>query len=276
MTFPAGLEAQRISGKPLVIHVHSLEMDRTGGNGANPYVYEVEKKTMQKADRIITVSNWSKTNIVKHYGIPAGKINVAYNAIDAYKYSNSHHKMDINKHFKIVLFLGRITLQKGPDYFIYTAKRVLEKYKDAVFVLAGSGDMQTKLIEKAAQLGISDRVFFTGYLPDEEIDKLMKSASVLVMPSVSEPFGLVALEAMVNKIPLIISKQSGVIEVVNHCMKVDFWDVDEMANKIVALLEYDTLNDSIRENGYHDVEWMSWDAPARSCISVYENVLGGM
>jgi len=144
-----------------------------------------------------------------------------------------------------------------------------------MFVVAGSGDMIFSLMEKAAQLGISDKVFFTGYISDQEIERLMKSSNVLVMPSVAEPFGIVALEAMMNKVPLIVSKQSGVIEVVNHCLKVDFWDVNEMANKILALLEYESLSSSISENGFQDVQAMNWDHPAKSCLSVYKNMLEG-
>lgn len=275
MTFKAGARAKEISGKPLVVHVHSTELDRTGGNGVNQGVYDIERHGMHMADRVITVSNMERRNIAKHYGVPHQKIHVVHNAINAYEYRNDVSNIDMNKHYKIVLFLGRVTLQKGPDYFLHAVKKVAEKNKDAMFVIAGSGDMASSLIEQAAYLGISDRVFFTGYISDREIEKLMKSASVVVMPSVSEPFGIVALEAMINKVPLIVSKQSGVIETVSHCMKVDFWDVDEMANKILAVLEYDTLANIISENGFLDVHQMSWDKPAGSCMHVYNTMLGG-
>ncbi len=273
MTFGAAMKTKELSGKPLVLHVHSTEIDRTGGNGVNQAVYDVERSSMHAADRIITVSKLEKNKIVEHYGIPSEKISVAHNSINAYEYRNIKHNIDMNKHYKIVLFLGRVTLQKGPDYFLYAAKKVAKHRKDVMFVVAGSGDMVYQLIEKAAHLGITDKVFFTGYLSDNDIEKLMKSADVLVMPSVAEPFGIVALEAMINKVPLIVSKQSGVIEVVNHCLKVDFWDTNEMANKILALLNYDSLSESISENGFLDVHQMNWDKPAMSCLDVYENML---
>ncbi len=273
MAFEAGIRAKQISGKPLVVQVHSTELDRTGGNGANQMVYDVERRGMHMADRVITVSKMEKERIKCHYGVPEEKINVVYNAINPYEHINLSRGLNMKNH-KMVLFLGRVTIQKGPDYFIDAAKMVLDKNPDAIFVVAGSGDMTSRLIEQASHLGISDRVFFTGYISDEEIQKLMKSASVLVMPSISEPFGIVALEAMLNRVPLIVSKQSGVVEVVNNCMKVDFWDVQEMANKILATLEYDPLYDSLSENGYMDVYNMSWDYPAESCKGIYQTMLG--
>ncbi|MCX6815887.1 MAG: glycosyltransferase family 4 protein [Candidatus Aenigmarchaeota archaeon] len=276
MTFIAGVNAKNLTGKPLVVHVHSTEFDRTGGNSVNQYVYDIEKHGMHMADRVITVSNMEKKKIMKHYGVSAEKIHVVHNAINAFEYNNANTIINMNKHHKIILFLGRVTLQKGPDYFLRAAKKVAEKDRDVVFVVAGSGDMTTRMIEEAAWLGISDRIFFTGYISDKEIEKLMKSASVLVMPSVSEPFGIVALEAMINKVPLIVSKQSGVIETVNHCMKVDFWDVDEMANKMLALLEYEPLSSIISENGYMDVQDMSWDKPAKLCMGIYQSMVGSV
>jgi len=275
MTFGAAMKTKEASGKPLVLHVHSTEIDRTGGNGVNQHIYDIERSSMHGADKIITVSRFEKSKLIEHYGLPADKISVAHNAINAFEYSNLKHAIDMNRHYKVVLFLGRVTLQKGPDYFLYAAKKVAKHRKDVIFVVAGSGDMVYSMMERAAQLGIQDKVFFTGYISDQEIEKLMKSSNVLVMPSVAEPFGIVALEALINKVPLIVSKQSGVIEVVNHCLKVDFWDVNEMANKIVALLEYESLSSSIRENGFCDVQGMNWDFPARSCMSVYNNMLRG-
>ncbi len=274
MAFEAGIKAKEISGKPLIVQVHSTEIDRTGANGVNQRVYDTERRGIHMADRVITVSEMEKDRIVHHYGAPKEKIDVVYNAINAEEHKNFSRGLHIDKHKKIVLFLGRVTIQKGPDYFIDAAKKVLDYNKDTVFVVAGSGDMTSRLIEQASHLGISDRVFFTGYISDEEIQKLMKSASVLVMPSISEPFGIVALEAMLNRVPLIVSKQSGVVEVINHCMKVDFWDVDEMANKILATLHYDPLGDSLSENGYMDVYNMNWDYPAESCKGIYETMLG--
>jgi glycosyltransferase involved in cell wall biosynthesis len=255
--------------------VHATEFDRTGGNGVNQVVYNLERQGMHLADSIIAVSNFTKNKIVEHYGINPDKVQVVYNAIEFNGNHFSHEHFGIKKGNKVVLFMGRITLQKGPDYFLYAAKRVLEVDPNVRFIIAGSGDMATRMIEKAAELGIADKVLFAGFLRGPDIDKAYQMADLFVMPSVSEPFGLTPLEAMRNKTPVLISKQSGVSEVINNCLKVDFWDIDKMANQIIGTLKYQEAHDSLRENGFCEVQKFNWDEPARKCIDIYRKVLGG-
>jgi len=272
MTYGAGIKAKQLTNKPLVVHVHATEFDRTGGLSVNQYVYELEKKGMESADSIIAVSNYTKNKIIEQYGINPDKITVVHNSID---YTDPEKEyFEVKKHNKVVLFLGRITLQKGPDYFLYAARKVLNYDKNVLFIIAGSGDMERFIIEKAAELGISNKVLFSGFLRGDELEKAYKMADLYIMPSVSEPFGLTALEAMKNNTPVIISKQSGVSEVVKHCLKVDFWDIDEMANKILGALRYKVLHDSLKENALSEIRKFSWDEPAQKCINVYNKVTG--
>ncbi|MBI3027814.1 glycosyltransferase family 4 protein [Candidatus Woesearchaeota archaeon] len=272
MTFGAGIAAKKKKNKPLILHVHATEHDRTGGNSVNQYVYDMERYGMHHADAIIAVSNFTKNKIVAHYGVNPEKVNVVHNAVDLSQH-DFRENFEIKKNDRIVLFLGRVTLQKGPDYFVYAAKKVLEHEKNVKFIIAGSGDMEPFVIEKAAELGIADKVLFAGFLNQHDVERAYKIADVYVMPSVSEPFGITALEAMKNKAPAIISKQSGVSEVVSHCLKVDFWDIDEISNKIVALLRYRQLHDALRENAYFEVKKFNWSIPAEKCIQVYNHVL---
>ena len=272
MTFGAGIRAKKKKNKPLVLHVHATEHDRTGGHQVNQHVYDLERHGMHKADKVIAVSNFTKTKIMDHYGLPSEKIRVVHNAVDF-----SQHYYDeefgIKKTDRIVLFLGRITLQKGPDYFVQAAKKVLGHEKNVKFVIAGSGDMEPFIIEKAAELGIADKVLFAGFLNNDDVERAYKMADIYVMPSVSEPFGITALEAMKYKTPSIVSKQSGVSEVIRHCLKVDFWDVDEMSSKIIALLRYKPLHETLKEDGYFEVKRFSWDTPAEKCIQVYNELI---
>lgn len=273
LTFKAGIVAKRVSGKPLVVHVHATEFDRSGGHSVNQFVYDIEREGMHLADKVIAVSNFTKEKIVHHYGIPPSKVEVVHNAVDFTDRQFSKSEFKIKETDKVVLFLGRITLQKGPDYFIEAAKKVLEFEPNVKFIVAGSGDMEHKMIEKAIELGIIDKVLFAGFLRGEDIDKAYQMADVYVMPSVSEPFGITALESMMNKTPIIISKQSGVSEVVKHCLKVDFWDINQLVNKIVAVLKYKDLKSTLAEHGSEEVSKFSWDIPARKCIDIYNKVL---
>jgi glycosyltransferase involved in cell wall biosynthesis len=272
MTYEAGMEAKKHSGKPLVVHVHATEFDRTGGHNVNEYVYGIEKKGMETADRIVTVSNYTKQMVVSKYGIDPGKIEVVHNAVEFtdYKGGNTIENSD-----KIVLFLGRITIQKGPDWFLYAARKVLDKNPDVKFIFAGEGDMEAMIINKAAELGMADKVLFSGFLKGTDIDKAYQMADLYVMPSVSEPFGITPLEAMQNGTPVLMSKQSGVSEVVQHCLKCDFWDVDEMANMMASVLQYSALQEQLSENGGQEVMKFSWDEPAAQCLQVYDQICGG-
>ncbi len=272
MTFGAGIKAKGKKNKPLVLHVHATEHDRTGGHQVNQYVYDLERNGMHNADRIIAVSNFTKNKIVSHYDIPPEKIKVVHNAVDFSQHYYDEN-FEIKKTDRVVLFLGRITLQKGPDYFIYAAKKVLEHEKNVKFIIAGSGDMEPFIIEKAAELGIADKVLFAGFLNQEDVERAYKMADIYVMPSVSEPFGITTLEAMKNKTPAIVSRQSGVAEVIRHCLKVDFWDVDEISSKIIALLRYKPLHEALKENGYFEVKKFNWDSPAQKCIEVYNELI---
>ena len=272
MTFKAGIAAKKLSGKPLIVHVHSTEFDRSGDD-VNQAVYDIEREGMHSADSIIAVSNYTKNKIIKHYGISEKRIHVVYNGIESV-YNSLIDK--INKNDKIVLFFGRITFQKGPDYFLAVAKKLLAHNQNIKFVIAGSGDMEHYLIEKAAEMGISDRVIFTGFLQEEDVNRIYQYADVYILPSVSEPFGITALEAMNNGVPVVISKNSGVTEVVKHCLKVDFWDIDEICNKTLALLNHDALHTCIREEGFQEVSRITWEESTNKCIDVYKNSLGGL
>jgi len=277
LCYPAGLAANEVSGKPLVVHIHATEFDRSGGININSYVYAIEKQGFEAAEKIIAVSNFTKQKVVKHYGIEPEKIRVVHNALDLRRASDEFSNLldfgRLKEKFKLVLFLGRLTLQKGPDYFLQAAKRVLEKRQDVYFIIAGSGDMEAQLINQAIDLSIAERVIFTGFLRDQNLVKIYQMADLFVMPSVSEPFGLTALEALSQGTPAIISKQSGVSEVIKNCLQVDFWDINQMASKILAVLNYPVLKDVLRENAVGEVEKITWDNSAVACLSVYNEVL---
>jgi glycosyltransferase involved in cell wall biosynthesis len=272
MTYQAGIEAKKISKKPFVIHVHATEYDRTAGH-PNPHIFEIEKLGMEKADHIMAVSQFTKNKIIKKYNIPENKITVVHNAVEFNdnKFEKKEEKINDGDH--IVLFLGRITIQKGPDYFLKAAKKVLEYKPDTKFVVAGSGDMEGYMIEQAAKMGIADKVLFTGFLKGKDIDKAYAMADLYVMPSISEPFGITPLEAMRNNTPVLISKQSGVSEVLNHALKVDFWDIDAMANKIIGILNYNEAHKCLQECGSREVMKFNWNEPAKKCVSVYHNTI---
>jgi len=270
MTFPAGMMAKHVTGKPLVVHVHATEFDRTGGNSIHQHVYDIERAGMHAADRIIAVSNFTKAKIVNHYGVHPDKVTVVHNAIDIPE--NYGEPFKLGKKDKVVLFLGRITLQKGPDYFIYAAKKCLEFDPNLRFILAGTGDMEGRMIEKAAEMGIGDKVLFAGFISDERLDEMYRLADVYVMPSVSEPFGITPLEAIKNGTPAIISRQSGVSEILTHCLKVDFWDINQLVDRILAVLKYEELHHTLKHHGSMEIRRFNWNEPAKKCIEVYNAV----
>jgi len=269
MTYEAGINARKASGKPLVVHLHATEFDRSGGN-PNPEVSHIEWLGLSQADKVITNSNFSKQNIIRHYNIDPNKIDVVHWGIGDQKIPASEKNPAQDK---TVLFLGRITLQKGPDYFIEVAKKVLEHEPHTRFVIAGDGDMLPRILNRAAELEITDKVIFTGALTHKDAYRAFQTADLYVMPSVSEPFGLVALESLKNGTPIIISKQSGVSEVINHALKVDFWDIDEMTNKIVSVLRHEALLEDLKDNGTQEVQKFNIYEPAEKVIKVYHEVL---
>jgi len=271
LTFGAGIEAKKATGKPLIVHIHATEFDRTGGN-PNPYIYNLEKEGFMHADRICAVSNFTRDRVINNYGIDPSKVEVVHNAVEHRDVSHiKPHK--ISNEDKIVLFLGRITIQKGPDWFLKTAKLVLDHNPNITFVVAGSGDMEKNMIEQSAELGISDKVLFTGFLKGDDIDRAYKMANLYVMPSISEPFGITPLESMRNGTPVLMSKQSGVSEVVNHCLKADFWDTHQMANQILSVMEHSELHEEMKENGIREVNTFHWNESAQKCVNIYKNVL---
>lgn len=271
LTYPAGIALAKATGRPLVVHVHSTEFDRSGEH-IHQQLYDIERRGMHAADRVIAVSGYTRAICVSRYGVPAGKVEVVYNGIDRDN-DAPPASPDLEAQDKIVLFLGRITMQKGPEYFIAAAQRVLEKVQNVKFVVAGSGDMTTRMIELAARMGIGHRVLFTGFLRGRDVERVFKMADCFVMPSVSEPFGIAALEAVHHDVPVILSKQSGVSEVLTHVLKVDFWDVDEMANKIVAVLRHPPLSQTLRHHGPVELRWLTWDGAAERCVQTYARAI---
>jgi glycosyltransferase involved in cell wall biosynthesis len=275
MTFPAGLAVAGLKGVPLVVHVHSTEFDRSGLH-VDQRIYDIERRGMHGAMRVIAVSYLTKNLITHHYGVDPAKVEVVYNAIESNGNGLDIEKYNIHKDEKIVLFLGRITMQKGPEYFLAAAKKVIEVMDNVKFVMAGSGDMIRRTIEMAAGMGIGHKVLFTGFLRGNDVEKVFKMADLYVMPSVSEPFGIAPLEAMSHDVPVIISKQSGVSEVLTHALKVDFWDINEMANKIIAVLRHPPLATTLREHGSFEVRRLNWTDAARACVTVYEEAQHAM
>jgi glycogen(starch) synthase len=270
MTFPAGIAVAQMTHKPLVVHIHSTEKDRSGQN-VNDRIYKIEREGMHCADRVITVSRFTRRICVDDYAVDPRKIHVVYNAIQPL---SIHHWSREENGSRMVLFLGRITMQKGPEYFLYAAKRTLEFVEDVKFIMAGNGDMFHRMVNLAAELGIGHKVHFTGFLQGDDVSKMYRMADLYVMPSVSEPFGIAPLEAISNDVPVMISKQSGVSEVLGHVLKVDFWDIDEMANKMIAVLKYPALQKTLRQNGSAEVKKFNWTDSAKGCIDVYRTVMG--
>ena len=271
LTYPAGLAAKRISGKPLVVHVHATEFDRSGENVNQP-VYDIERQGMTEADLVITVSNLTRQIVIDRYGIPAEKVITVHNAVEPV----DRPELDgVTKHVKekVVTFLGRVTYQKGPDYFVEAANKVLKRDSNVRFVMAGSGDLLNKMIRRVAQLKISTKFHFTGFLAGPEVDTMFAMSDVYVMPSVSEPFGISPLEAMRSNVPVVISKQSGVAEVLQHALKVDFWDVDALADAIYGILHYDGLRKMFVRYGKTEVDNLIWENAAQNILEVYNKAV---
>ena len=271
LTFPAGIAAKLVSGKPLVIHVHATDFDRSGGS-VNPAVYEIEKKGMMLADKIIAVSNLTRNTVIEKYGISPDKVVTVYNAVEPIgEMEKLGLKRSIND--KIVTFLGRVTMQKGPEYFIEAAYKVLQKKQNVRFVMAGSGELFSRMLHRAAQLRIANKLHFTGFLKGDDVYRMFSISDVYVMPSISEPFGISPLEAMQSNVPVIISKQSGVSEVLNYAIKLNFWDVDAMADAIYGLLSYPALSDMFKRLGKEEVDNMKWENSAQRVFEVYRSVI---
>ncbi len=271
LAYPAGIAAKEASGKPLVIHVHATDFDRSGGN-VNPQVYEIEKRGMDVADKIITVSNLTRNIVIEKYGIDPAKVVTVYNAVEPL---SLEEKIRLKKGVddKIVTFLGRITMQKGPEYFVEAANLVLQKMNNVRFVMAGSGDMMNAMVRRAASLKIADRFHFTGFLKGDDVFDLFRMSDVFVMPSVSEPFGIVPLEAMQTNVPVIISRQSGVSEILKFAIKTDYWDTHAMADAIYGLLNYPALHEMFVKYGKEEVDNLRWKNSAKRVRDIYLEVL---
>ena len=271
LAYPAGIAAKNVSGKPLIIHVHSTEFDRSKGN-VNPTVYAIEREGMENATKIIAVSKLTMNTIIEKYHISPKKVVTVYNAVEPL----TPIKKTINKKGiteKVVTFLGRITTQKGPEYFIEAANLVLKKMNDVRFVMAGSGDLMDAMIARAAELKITDKFHFTGFLQGDDVPRMFEMTDVFIMPSISEPFGIVPLEAMQSGVPVIISNQSGVAEIVDNAMKIDFWDTNAMADAIYGLLNYPSLSKMLKKEGKKEVRNLKWKSSAEKVYKVYKNVL---
>lgn len=271
LTYMAGIAAKRLSGKPLVVHVHATSFDRSSDNNIDTRVYDIEKRGMEAADKVITVSDLTRNIVITKYGIDPSKVVTVHNAVDFSGRNNVNVERGVKD--KVVTFLGRITFQKGPEYFIEAAAKVLKRCDNVRFVMAGSGDMMNRSIRQVARLGISDRFHFTGFLRGKEVQEMFALSDVYVMPSVSEPFGISPLEAMRTGVPSVISKQSGAAEVLKYAFKVDFWDVDAMADEIYALLKYPALANFASKYGFDEVNTLKWNNAALKIKNVYESVI---
>jgi len=271
LTYPAGITAKKCSGKPLVVHVHATEFDRSGLN-INQVVYDIERSGMEAADRVITVSNLTRKIVIEKYGINPDKVITVHNAVEP-KTGTSHEEYTRHLDRKVVTFLGRVTYQKGPEYFVEAAHKILQRNPNVHFVLAGDGDMMPKVIRRVAQLGIGHQFHFTGFLRGKDVDQMFALSDVYVMPSVSEPFGISPLEAMRSNVPVVISKQSGVAEILNHALKVDFWDVEAMADAIWGLLQYKALPKMFQRYGKSEVDGLLWENAAFKLKNIYNSLM---
>lgn len=268
LTYPAGIHAKQVTGKPLVIHVHATEFDRSRGK-PNPTVFGIEKDGMNHADHIMTVSNHTRDIVINNYGVDPAKVTTVHNAVtpltDEQKDVPEHKSKD-----KVITFLGRITMQKGPEYFVEAAAKVLKNNHNVRFVMAGSGDMMDKMIQLAAERGIADRFHFPGFQRGKQVYEMLKASDVYVMPSVSEPFGISPLEAMQMGCPSIISKQSGCAEILDNVIKTDYWDIDAMADAMNAIITYPAMYEQLRQDGLEEVNKITWDKAGQKVIDIYK------
>jgi len=271
LTYQAGIKAKAVSGKPLIAHIHATEYDRTGG-AVNTQIAEIEYQGLNQADKVIAVSHYTKKIVNKYYSVPLEKIHVVHNGVDLVDFKPQKIRK-IFPHDNIVLFVGRLTFQKGVEYFLESAKKVLKTNPNTVFVIVGNGDLYQKLIMKAALLDIADRVIFTGFLQGDQLKACYEMADAFVMPSVSEPYGIVALEALAAKTPTIISKQSGVSESISHALKVDFWDTAKMAEMITTILDYPKIANKMASQALRETQNLTWEKTADKIMSVYDMTL---
>ncbi len=270
LTYPAGIAARNVSGKPLIIHVHATEFDRSGSN-VNPEVYNIEKNGMETADKIIAVSNLTRNIIIEKYNINPDKVTTVYNAVEPV--TGKDIKFNKNNADKTVTFLGRITLQKGPEYFIEAAYEVLQRKDNVRFVMGGSGELLNRMISRVAKLKIGEKFHFTGFLRSDDVSHLYSLSDVYVMPSVSEPFGIAPLEALQSNVPVIISRQSGVSEILRHAIKIDFWDIQAMADAIYGILNYDGLVNMFKKHGKQEVDNLKWETTAFKVKQIYDSLV---
>ena len=272
LTYPAGIHAKQVTGKPLVIHVHATDYDRSRGN-VNPTVFGIERDGMIHADHIITVSNLTRQTVIEKYGIDPAKVTTVHNAV--VPLSEELLNVEVTKpKEKVVTFLGRITMQKGPEYFVEVAARVLKLHNNVRFVMAGSGDMMDKMILLAAERGIADKFHFPGFQKGKQVYEMLKASDVYMMPSVSEPFGISPLEAMQMGVPSIISKQSGCAEILTNVIKTDYWDIDAMADAVYSIISYPAMYNQLREDGLAEVAQITWAKAGAKVIDIYRKVLG--
>ncbi len=271
LTYPAGIHAKNVTGKPLVIHVHASEFDRSRGK-PNPTVFGIEKDGMNNADHIITVSDLTRRTVIDKYGIDPAKVTTVHNAVIPLSDELLNLKRREGKD-KVITFLGRITMQKGPEYFVEAAAKVLQKNKKVRFVMAGGGDMEAAMIRLAAKRNIADRFHFTGFLRGKDVYQMFRDSDVYVMPSVSEPFGISPLEAMEMGVPSIISKQSGCAEILDNVIKTDYWDIDAMADAMHALVSYPALHSELRDKGIEEIHQITWEKAGKKVIDIYNQVI---
>ncbi len=272
MTYPAGILIKQLTGKPLVAHIHALEHDRSG-EGVNSETAHIEWAGMTAADKVVAVSYYTKNEVMRLYGIPDEKIEVVHNAVNRDESQHQYHLVVPPHREKRVLFMGRITYQKGPDYFVEAARLVHERMPDVHFVMAGSGDMFYRMIRRVSQLRMGMVFHFPGFQKGHDIERMYASCDLYVMPSVSEPFGIAPLEAMICDTPVILSRQSGVSEVVRNALKVDFWDIREMANKICAVLSYPKIAETMVKNSREDLRRIRWSTAASRLNEIYRDCL---